>query len=296
MNDMAAQLATISAVNVTPFDRELNVDFRALGEHLDFLVAHGMEVVVPCGNTGEFYALSLEECRQIVAFACERLRHRALVIPGVGYNVAVAREMACHAARQGCAAVMVHHPAHPYLSGRGYYDYVRAIADAVDIGVVPYVRAASIPDQTILDVVKIDNVVGVKYALNDLQRFGWLVANTPPDAGITWICGTAESWAPFYFTAGATGFTSGLVNVVPARSRALLAALRAGDVLAVRRRWVDIKSFEDLRARNGSAHNVSVVKEAMAQIGLGSCRVRPPLAELTAEERAQVGRILEGWA
>jgi L-alanine-DL-glutamate epimerase-like enolase superfamily enzyme len=55
------------------------------------------------------------------------------------------------------------------------------------------------------------------------------------------------------------------------------------------------KLFEDLRARGQSAHNVSVVKEAMAQQGLGSRRVRPPLSELEAADRETVQQMLARW-
>ncbi len=292
---LARRLQTISAITITPFDEQLNVDFAELQRNLDYLTRHGMEVVVPCGNTGEFYSLTSEEQRQIVAFACESVRDRAIVVAGVGYSVDTAVEMARFAAEHGCEAVMVHHPVHPFVSGPGYFEYVSRIAAAVGIGVVPYIRSSAIPNQVILDLVRIENVVGVKYAVNDLQRFSWLVARSPRDTEVAWICGTAEGWAPFFFAAGATGFTSGLVNVAPDKSLEMLEALRRGDFPTARAVWAAIKPFEDLRARNGNEHNVSVVKEAMAQLGLGNRRVRPPISELPDEERLVVRRILRDW-
>ena len=89
----------------------------------------------------------------------------------------------------------------------------------------------------------------MKYAVNDLQRFGDLTANTPTDVKITWVCGTAEGWAPFLFAAGATGFTSGLVNVAPHLSFKMFSALQSGDRKRTLQIWKDIKPFEDLRAR-----------------------------------------------
>ena len=113
---------------------------------------------------------------------------------------------------------------------------------------------------------------------------------------LAWVCGLAEPWAPFFWVAGATGFTSGLANVDPRLSLEMLSCLRGGDYDGAMRVWRSVKPFEDLRARRNSANNVPVVKEALAQLGLCDQRVRPPLETLHAAERDEVASILAGWA
>ena len=61
------------------------------------------------------------------------------------------------------------------------------------------------------------------------------------------------------------------------------------------RLWSLLKPIEDLRARRGSADNVSVVKEALAQLGLCGRAVRPPITELVAGDRVEVARIIGAW-
>ncbi len=39
--------------------------------------------------------------------------------------------------------------------------------------------------------------------------------------------------------------------------------------------WEQIRRFEELRAANGSANNVTIVKEALASLGLCRREVRP---------------------
>jgi 4-hydroxy-tetrahydrodipicolinate synthase len=102
-------------------------------------------------------------------------------------------------------------------------------------------------------------------------------------------------WAPYFWLAGARGFTSGLANVRPDLSLALLACLRAGDYNGAMRLWATIKPFEDLRARWNNGNNVAVVKEALAQLGYCQRAVRPPLSGLSESEQAEVGAILAGW-
>jgi 4-hydroxy-tetrahydrodipicolinate synthase len=107
-----------------------------------------------------------------------------------------------------------------------------------------------------------------------------------------WSCGLAESWAPYFWLSGARGFTSGLATVAPKESLALLDRLRKGDFAEAMAVWQRLRPFEDLRARYNNALNVSVVKEALAQLGLCRPDVRSPISVLSEAERAEVGRIL----
>ena len=57
----------IMTVVVTPFDQNGRIDLDVLGRHLDFLLANGVPWIVPGGTTGEYYAQSLEERKQVSA-------------------------------------------------------------------------------------------------------------------------------------------------------------------------------------------------------------------------------------
>ncbi len=56
-----------------------------------------------------------------------------------------------------------------------------------------------------------------------------------------------------------------------------------------------VRPFEELRAADSSADNVSVVKEALAQLGLCRPDVRPPSHRVSEEVRSQIAEILAGW-
>jgi 4-hydroxy-tetrahydrodipicolinate synthase len=60
--------------------------------------------------------------------------------------------------------------------------------------------------------------------------------------------------------------------------------------------WEQIRRFEELRAANGSADNVTIVKEALASLGLCRRDVRPPSRELPDAERSEVAAIAAGWS
>ncbi|MFD3453538.1 dihydrodipicolinate synthase family protein [Streptomyces sp. NPDC058691] len=294
--ERSSALAGVVAIPVTPFEADGGVargTYRAL---LRRLLDHGVRTVTPNGNTGEFYALDPAERRLVVELTTAEADAGTQVVAGVGLDVPTAVAAARHARDAGAGMVMVHQPVHPYVSPEGWLDYHRAIADAVPgLGVVPYVRDAALEGGLIGRLGELcPNVIGVKYAVPDPARF----AAVARDAGLdrfTWITGLAELYAPAHWAVGATGFTSGLVNVAPRVSLAMLRALRDGDYAAAMAVWEQVREFEGLRAENRSADNVSVVKEALA--ALGRCRrdVRPPSRPLPEDRRERVAALIAGW-
>ncbi|WP_306183786.1 MULTISPECIES: dihydrodipicolinate synthase family protein [unclassified Streptomyces] len=292
-----AALADVVAIPVTPFAEDGRIDQDTHRALLRRLLDGGVTTLTPCGNTGEFYALTPPERRLVTELTVEEAGERASVLVGVGHDVPTAVASARHARELGARMVMVHQPVHPYVSQAGWVDYHCAIAEAVpELGVVPYIRNAQLPGARLAELADAcPNVIGVKYAVPDAARF----AAFARDAGLdrfVWVAGLAEPYAPSYFSAGATGFTSGLVNVAPAVSLNMLHSLRAGDYPAAMKVWERVRRFEELRAEGGSANNVTVVKEALASLGLCRRDVRPPSKPLPESERAEVAAIAAGWS
>jgi 4-hydroxy-tetrahydrodipicolinate synthase len=286
-------LESVVGITVTPFDATGAVDADAYASVLDRCVELGLDAVTPNGNTSEFYSLSPAELALSLRATTSAVGDRATVIAGVGHDVANAVALARDAAAAGAHGVMVHQPVHPYQSLDGWVAYHRAIADAVpDLGVVAYVRNPLIAGDTFAALADAcPNLVGVKYAVPDPLTLPRLIRSV--GAGrLVWVCGLAETWAPYMWLSGARGFTSGLVNVTPSPSLELLSALRSGDHDAAMAVWARVRPFEDMRARAGNAGNVSVVKEALAQLGLCRRTVRPPISEVSPAERDEVAAIL----
>jgi 4-hydroxy-tetrahydrodipicolinate synthase len=154
------------------------------------------------------------------------------------------------------------------------------------------VRHPAIDGDVLDHVTALDNVVAVKYAINDLPTFATIAQSV--DHPVAWVCGTAEMWAPL-FAAGAEGFTSGLVNVAPEKSLAMLAALRQGDRRSVMAVWKEVAPLEKLRASHHSGNNVTVMQEAMNLLGLPGGHVREPVGELKVADRQELVRILKTW-
>jgi 4-hydroxy-tetrahydrodipicolinate synthase len=298
MEDLRSALATVVVVPVTPFGEDGGPDFGAYQALTARLLDAGITVVTPNGNTGEFYALAADEARGVTEAAARAVAGRDGVemLVGVGHDIATAIDAATHARDVGARMIMIHQPVHPYISRQGWVDYNAAIANAVpDLGVVLYIRSDRLTGTLISELVgRAPNVIAVKYGLRDATIF----AKVARDAGIdrfTWLAGAAELTAPSFWSAGARGFTSGLANVAPSLALGMLDALRANDFGGAMKAWESARRFEELRLADASADNVSVVKEAMAQLGLCRADVRPPSAPLPDEIKTEISGILAAW-
>lgn len=292
---LKSALSGISGVHVTPYDRDGAIDAPLLGRIVDRIVGAGIHSIVSAGNTGEFYALSDDDVRAVHDAAIAANAGRAMFIACVGRALRDAVVMARRARSAGADAILVHQPLDPFAAPQAQAAYFMAIADAVDIPVLAYLRSDALGLAEIMAVANHPNVVGIKFATNNLMRLADCVRASGSQTA-QWICGLAEGWAPAFYALGARGFTSGLVNVDPRRSLAIHAALEAGQFDAARRLVAEIAPFETMRTRFGNGANVTVVKAALELMGLSVGPVRlPGLPRLDREDSATLAAIMKRW-
>ncbi len=288
-------LRGIAVTTVTPFTSDLKrVDADGITTNLEFLARAGVKLVIPCGNTGEFYSLSEHEWTEVVRTVTETARDRLVVMPGVGHSIRTAVAQVEDAQRLGLQCVMVMYPQHVFQSEEGLLDYYREIlAAAKDIGVALYKKGPLLTDDVLSKLVKYENLVAVKYAFGRVVDFTKSVQTLGKP--FIWSCGTAERFAPFFWLAGAEALTTGLGNFAPNVSQRMYDSLKRGDMTEAMRIQEMITPFEDLREGRGSANNVPVVKAVMDKMGLAGGGCRPPIHRLTQNEREAALASVKGW-
>ena len=289
-------LRGISGVHVTAWKGDGEADWALTGKIVARIAQAGIHNIVSAGNTGEFYPMTTDEVVRSHAVAAEAAAGKALVTAGIGRSLREAVATGKLAAKAGCDAVMVHHPFDPFAAPQSQADYILAIAEALDIPLVAYIRSDAIGVKDLARVATHPNVAGVKFASSNMMLLAECVRATQGSSA-NWICGLAEGWAAPFHALGARGFTSGLVNVAPERSLAIWQALEASDYDLARRLVDEIAGFETLRTKYGNGANVTVVKEALGLLGTDVGPVRlPGLPELNESERAELRKIVGSWA
>jgi 4-hydroxy-tetrahydrodipicolinate synthase len=294
-SSIRAALAGISGVHVTPYAADGNIDRKTLLRVVDRIASAGVHNIVSAGNTGEFYALTPDEVRLVHDAAAEANAGRSKMTAAVGRSLKEALELGRRAKGAGFDALMAHQPLDPFAAPQAQAAYFRAIADAVDLPVVAYVRSDATSLKELMSIADHPNVTGVKFATPNLMLLAEAVRASGSGTAL-WVGGLAEGWAAPFHAVGARGFTSGLVNVDPGRSLAIHTALEAGDLDRVRDLVATIARFETMRTRYGNGANVTVVKEAMALLGFPMGPVRlPGLPALDAGDRDILAGILRDW-
>jgi 4-hydroxy-tetrahydrodipicolinate synthase len=179
-------LAGVSVTTATPFSDNLkDLDSSGIEKNLQFLVEEGIGMVVPCGNTGEFYSLSEGEWTDVVQTTIEAVGEKIVVMAGLGHSIKTTIDMMSQARNLGAEGVMVMYPQHVFSSEEGILHYYRQILDASDsIGVVLHKKGALLTDTVLGKLIGHKNLVGVKYAFGRIADF----ANTVKILG-SQLCG-----------------------------------------------------------------------------------------------------------
>jgi len=288
-------LSGFSVTTVTPFSKDLSqVDADGISSNIEFLVKQGVPMIIPNGNTGEFYSLSETEWFEVLRAAVEASGDKIAVMSGIGHSTKTAISQIEKARDLGISAVMVMYPQHVFASEEGVLAYYRALLDASGkMNVVLYKKGPLLSDAVLAKLFEYENLVGVKYAFGRIVDFSQSVQKLGHK--VVWSCGTAERFAPFFWLAGARAFTSGLGNFAPGMTKQMYAALSKGDYQTAMTLQERISDLEFLREGHGTADNVPVVKAAMDHVGLVGGLCRPPIHRLSDSERLSVIDAIKDW-
>jgi len=288
---MKTSFAGAGVALVTPFTREGALDEAAFRRLVQRQLDGGIDVLVPCGTTGESVTLSAAEQERLIALTLEVAAGRRPVLAGAGGNdtaavVAKARSVAALGA-QGILSVG---PYYNKPTPEGYYRHFATIADAVGIPVVVYNvpgrTASNIDVRTQLRLAAHPNVVGVKEASGNLAQIMDLLRDRP--SGFQVLSGDDALTLPL-MALGAEGVISVAANQIPREMHELTAACARGDLASARTLHNRILRLMNLNFVESSP---IPVKASLALLGLCEESYRLPLVPPSEATRAQLREAL----
>ena len=269
----------VSPPIVTPFDADGDVDTDALADHVDALVAAGLDGMVPCGTTGEFASLTDAERRTVIETVVDAADGRVPVIAGAAdTSVAGVRERLETADALGADAALVTLPYyHTSTAPAGQRAFLDAVADDAPLPIylydIPSTVGEPIDPDVLAAVAEREAIVGLKDTSADVSAVDVAVDRTPDE--FTVFQGVDALLYPSA-SLGVDGGIHALSQVIPEVFVALGEALRAGDddrALTLHRR-----AISPLFDRCGDHGFAPVAKVAAAHRGfIPDPKVRPPL-------------------
>ena len=263
---------------ITPFQKN-EVDYAAYEKIINFLINNGSNGLVPCGTTGESPTLTHDEHKKIIEETIRITDKRIPIIAGTGSNnTKEAIDFTTHAEKAGADAALVVTPYYNKPTQKGLYNHYFAIANSVKIPIIIYnIPGRSVIDmsiETMINLSKIENILGVKDATNDLFRP--LLTKTKMKNNFCYLSGE-DGTALAYLAQGGHGCISVTANVAPKLCSELHKAWRDKD----------IEKSQNINLKLAKLHNAlfieaspGPVKHAASLLNLCKPDTRLPLVEI----------------
>jgi len=282
---------------VTHFKQDLTFDEAKYRSHVEWLAGYDAAALFAAGGTGEFFSLNPSEIPQVVR-AAKAAAGDTPIISGTGYGTSLAVEIAKSAEKAGADGLLLLPPYLMFAEQAGLIAHVKAVCQAVGIGVIVYNRDNAVLTAESLTRLadECPNLIGFKDGVGDVDKV--IEITTRLSDRLVYVGGmpTHEVYAQAYFGAGVTTYSSAVFNFVPALAQRFYAALRTGDQATVDH---ILKSFffplVTLRNRK-KGYAVSIIKAGLRVLGMDPGPVRPPLTDLTAEEMSVLEKIIAAAA
>ena len=280
---------------VTHFDADLRFDEPRYREHLAWQAGFGVAGLFAAGGTGEGFSLTPPEVDRVVRAAVSEVGDRVPVVAPATGGTALAVEQAKAAQDAGASGVLLFPPYLTEAGQRGLAEHVGAVCRATDLGVIFYNRAnAVLTDATVAELAERNpNLIGFKDGVGDIERLTRIYARLGDR--LTYIGGlpTAETFALPLLQLGVSTYSSALYNFLPEFALRFYAAVRRQDRETVYRLLSEfVIPYLDIRDR-GKGYAVSIIKAGLTAVGRDGGRVRPPLTDLTDDERAELATLVE---
>lgn len=281
---------TLTAL-VTPF-KDSKVDFEALEKLIEWQITSGVSGLVLCGSTGEFATLQPKEQADILKIGVRVARGRVPIIAGCSdINPYTVIKLANTAKECGVDAVMVVAPYYVKPMQEQIHDFYKLVCNAVELPVLLYNNpgrcAINMSVETVVQLSKISNVIGIKDADSDITR-PTLYLNSIHREDFSILSGNSSSTVGF-MAQGGHGVISVTSNVDPVRTSSLTQA------------WFDkdFASLNKLRQQLLPLDNAlylepapATVKYALSLRGFCTDEVRPPLSAFGKQHQDTIQTLL----
>jgi 4-hydroxy-tetrahydrodipicolinate synthase len=276
---------------VTPFTPAGDLDEGALRRLVRRQIEAKIDVLVPCGTTGEAATLSAAEQERVVAITVEEAKGRVPVLAGAGTNDTRATiEKARAMAALGVDGVLIVGPYYNKPTPDGFVKHYHAVAEAspkpVVVYNVPGRTGSNIDTKTQLRIAEHPNVAAVKEASGNLTQVMDLLRDRPD--GFQVLSGDDANTVTF-MALGGEGVISVAANQVPGPMHDLVAAAAKGDFAAARAIHHRLLRLMNL---NFVESNPIPVKASLAMMGLCEESFRLPLVPPTEPTREALRRAL----
>jgi 4-hydroxy-tetrahydrodipicolinate synthase len=287
------QLRGCGTALVTPFHQDGSIDDAALRNLIAWQVESGIDLLVPCGSTGETPTLLHDEWLHVIDTTIEVAAGRVPIVAGATSNsthdaVEKAKEVA---ARTAVNAILTASPYYNKPTQEGQYRHFKAIAEAVGekaviLYNVPGRTGTNIEPATLARLAEIPNIVGVKEASGNMAQIAEAMHAVPESFLV--FSGDDALTLPV-IALGGVGIISVASNEIPHEMASMTRAALGND-------WATARSLHrkylPLMQANFIESNPLPVKAVLAMMGKMEEVYRLPLLPMRRDTRSRLQKVV----
>jgi 4-hydroxy-tetrahydrodipicolinate synthase len=286
---------------ITPFKDDYSLDVDGLKKLVNYFIEEEKcDGLVPCGTTGESPTLTNEEHDKVIEIVVKEARGRVPVMAGTGSNsTQEAIERTKHAEHAGAAASLQVCPYYNRPTQDGLLAHFETVAKATKLPLfiynIPSRTGRLIETKTMIELAKIDNIIGMKDACGDMMITMDIMRATRSGSKKFYTLSGEDALTFSMMTLGGDGGIMAVANVIGKEYSRMIHLMLDGKLEEARE--IHFKTLPVVRALFIES-NPTPAKEAMNLMGLPAGKMRLPLVPLKPENREtlrkaliQVGRL-----
>jgi len=286
---------------LTFFTADGELDEQSTGDHWEWLISRGVQGLVVAGTSGEFVALETEERVRLFRLATAVSRGRVPVVMGAGsYSTRLTLRMAEEAQKAGANALIIILPYYQKPIKAGVLHHFKEVRKATHVPIMLYNNPgnSACVDFTPMEIAQLakDDVIHMVKSTYE---------TVVPVHDLDYLAG--DTIAIFYgsflaalegLLAGAHGWISGILNVVPSAAVEMYGKIAIeNDAKAARQVWHRILPLIHLYVYQllGSANDLSIYRSILKLWGLNGGFSRPPFLPLSEKQEEKLEELLGQW-
>lgn len=288
-----AQFVGTGVALITPFNKDLSVDFNALTRLVNYNITNGIEYLVISGTTGESATITADEKKAITQHIIEVTNKRVPLVLGIGGNntAAVIDEIKTTDLSQIDAILSVS----PYYSKptqEGIYQHYKAIAEVCPVPIILYnvpgrTSKNMLPETTLRLANDFKNIIAVKEAAGQMSQYLELIKDKPEEFHV--ISGD-DDLALSVALAGGSGVISVIGQALPKEFSQMIRDGLAGDnKVAFQSQYRLMPIINQIFSEN----NPAGIKAVLKALNISETYVRLPLVEASDDLKSTISEILK---
>lgn len=278
---------------VTPFTED-GVNFEEFGRLIEDQIKNKVDSIIVCGTTGEASTMTLEEKKETIKFAVEKVAGRIPVIAGTGGNCTRSViEMTEYAESIGVDGALIVTPYYNKCTQDGLLAHYKAIAEKTKLPIIVYSvpgrTGVNILPKTCLELSKIENIVAIKEASGNLSQVAEIASLCGDNLNI--YSGNDDQILPV-LSLGGIGVISVLSNVAPEYTHNMVYNFFDGNTKQATS--MQLNAIELVNALFCEVNPIPV-KEALNMLGWNMGNPRLPLTKLSDNGIKQMENALKNF-